>query len=396
MLATVFCLAMFLPGVQKDEPKRFMRPEDYKGWETIVNRDISDDGHWLWYQIAVSDGDGSVTIQNNDDPRRIRVRAASNAAFSDDSKWCAYLLGPLKAEADKLREEKKPIITKLVLRNLDSGSEQTFESVMSFYFLRGSHAILARCFPPADKPDAPSDLLVISLPSASVLPINGVEHAAANLAGTQVALATKSADGAQGVELLDPQTLAIRPLSWGKDDVADLAWSKNGNALAYLVGHKDDDREGDFNRVVEVTGLPSDPQLKGMDPDGASWLAKGSRISDSSPVQLNDDGSAVAFGIGDWWPKTKPDDKVAHPEIWNTKDLRTVPEQRVSAGADRNRVDLAVWWPASDKVQKVSNGWLESASLLKGFKTAVLEDSSPYRMAANNGWFYSDVYLVDT
>jgi dipeptidyl aminopeptidase/acylaminoacyl peptidase len=396
MLVSLLCSLLALSAAPPGDPKRVMRTEDYKGWETIVARDITDDGHWLWYQIAVTDGDGNVTIKNNDDPRTYRVKAANTAEFSDDSKWCAYLVSPLKAEADKLREAKKPIFTKLGLRNLENGSEQVFESVLSYNFLKGSRALLAQRFPAEGRPGAASDLLVITPSNGSVLPISGVTAAMPNHAGTEVALSIKTDAGEQGVELLDVPSLQVRPLEWGKDDVSSLSWSKNGNALAFLLGHKDESKEGDSNRVVEVTGLPGTPALKTLDPGGASWLPSGTRISESGHLMLSDDGSAVAFGIGDWLSKPKPEENVAHPEVWNTKDLRTVPEQRVSANADRSRVDLTVWWPGTDKVEKIMNGWLERGGLLKDFKTAVLSTEAPYRSPANNGWFYHDVYLVDT
>ena len=372
-----------------------MKPDDYKGWEAITARDISNDGRWLWYQISATDTDGYVIVKNNDDPRKWKIDDGSASEFSDDSKWCAYLISPPKAEADKLREDKKPVFTKLGLRNLETGDERVFDSVASFKFLKGSHTLLAQRFPAEPKPDAVSDLLVVDLGSDAVLPINGVSRATANESGTEVAVSLRTGPDLAGLELLDAKTLSVKPLHWGKEDVSGIAWAKNGTALAFLLGTKDEKREGDFNKVVEVTGLPAAPSFATLDPTGQKWLTDGSRISDATMLRLNDDGTAVAFGIGDWWPKAKPDEK-AHPEVWNTKDLRTVPEQRVSAGADRNRTDLAVWWPAKNSVQKLTNGWPDTAELLKGFGTALVAVESPYREAANNGWFYQDVFLVNT
>jgi dipeptidyl aminopeptidase/acylaminoacyl peptidase len=374
---------------------RTMKPDDYKGWEAIAGRDITNDGRWLWYQIASTDSDGYVVVKNNDDSRHWKIEDAAAAAFSDDSQWCAYLISPPKAEADKLREDKKPVFTKLGLRNLATGDERVFDSVAAFKFLKGSHTLLADRFPSEPRPEAPTDVLVIDLGSTAVLPVNGVTSSKPNEPGTEVAFAVKTGPDLSGLELLDTKTMAIKSLEWGKDDVSDIAWAKNGSAFAFLLGHKDEKREGDFNQLEEVTGLPGSATIAQMVPADPKWLPDGSRISDRAPLELNEDGTAVAFGIGDWWLKSKPDDK-AHPEVWNSKDLRTVPEQRVSSGRDRERTDLAVWWPAKNSVHKLTNGWLESAGLLKGFKLAVVDTSAPYRVAANNGWLYSDFYLVDT
>lgn len=409
-LSQVLLLVLLQIASTAQAQKRTMTPDDYKGWETITSRDITDDGRWLLYAVNVTDSDPYLVVKNNDDPREYKIPNGGGAEFSDDSKWCAYMISPPRDEIEKLQNDHRPVVRKLGLRNLDTGEERIFESVESFRFLKGGKTLLVQGTPadvrPAGPPEArpgatsepppppASDLLVLSLSSGAVLPINGVVSARENHDGTDVAVVVRTSTGDQGLELLNPETLAIRPLQWGKEDFSDVAWANNGKALACLVGHKDESHQGDFNVLEEFTGLPSDPAKSVLDPNKKPWMPAGSRIGEGA-VSLNDDGTAVAFGIGDWWPKAKPDEK-AHPEIWNSNDLRTVPEQRVQAGRDRSRVDLAVWWPQTGSVQQITNGWEDSADLLKGFKLAVLSTETPYRKAVNNGWFYQDIYLVDT
>ncbi|HWD38523.1 MAG TPA: prolyl oligopeptidase family serine peptidase [Fimbriimonas sp.] len=377
-------------------PKRTMTAEDYKNWEALSASDITPDGHWIWYLVSNVDGDGYVVCKNNDDPRTVRYVAASRPGFSDDSKWFACLIGPPKAEAEKLREEKKPVETKLVLRSLSTGQEQTVEGVLSFEFLKGGKTLVARRYPKEPRPDAPSDVVIFNLEGGSVTPVDGVTDGSTSWNGSEAAFVVLSGQGDQGVELYDVAANSLKSLYWGKAHPRRLTFSKNGNALAFLLGEPDEKHEGDANKVVEFTKLPGTPQETVLDPHGKTWLTDGSRISETGAVALNDDGSAVAFGIGDWFLKHKVDDKVAHPEIWNSKDLRTVPEQRVTAGADRNRTDLTVWWPATNSVQVISHGWEQHAGLLKGFKNAVLTDSAPYASPSNDGFTYSDMSLVDT
>jgi dipeptidyl aminopeptidase/acylaminoacyl peptidase len=375
--------------------KRTLQPDDYKAWEQIVGRDITEDGHWLWYQVALVDGDGYLVYRNCDDPRLVKVPNAAAAAFSDDSKWIAYIEGPPKAVADKLREEHKPIETKLAVRNLTSGAEQTFESVRSFTFLKGSHTLLAQRSSNDARPDAGSDLLVVDLAALTAFPLNQVTEEASTEDGKYLAIATKTQGGDQSLAIFDAHANQLKPILYGKGNLRDLVWSKQGNALVFLSGKPAEDHEGDFNEISEVTGLPDKPMIHTLSPKGKPWLPTGRRIAEDREPEINDDGTIVSFGIGDWLLKHKPDDK-AHPEVWNSKDLRVVPEQRVEAGRDRARTDLCVWRPATDSVIKLTDGWQQEGGLLHGLTNALVEDTRPYLKPANNGFDYSDFYLVDT
>jgi len=372
-----------------------MGPDDYKGWELISGRDITPDGHWIWYQVTEVEADGYLMLKNCDDPRKQQIANGSTAAFSDDSNWFAYLVGPGREEADKLRESKKPVETKMVLKNLATGTEQTFEQVSRFRFLKGSRTLLADRYPADPSPGAPSDLLVVSLPSLKVLPVASVVGVAGSHDGGELGVITKTTGGEQGLEIIDCGNLLVTPIAWGKDNLRDPAWSKDGKALCWLSGKTSPDHEADFNALNEVTGFPAAPNIKTLDAEGAHWLPQGRRISEFGGLDVSDDGAIVGFGVGDWPIKHKPDDK-AHPEVWNSKDLRVVPEQKVSAPQDRERTDLFVWRPASGPIQRITDGWEESGDLLDGLAYAVVIDQKPYLKPNNDGFDYNDILLIDT
>jgi dipeptidyl aminopeptidase/acylaminoacyl peptidase len=393
-LASAVSLALAFATVSFSQ-KRTLQPDDYKGWESIVGREITADGKWLWYQVSLVDGDGYLVVRNCDDKRLSKVPDAGGAQFSDDSKWVAYIVAPPKAITDKLAEEHKPIETNLVVRSLETGEEQTYTAVRSFEFLKGSHNLLARRLSFDPQPGAGADLLVVDLAAHSAFPVNQVIDESPTEDGKLVAIATRTQGGDEGLAVFDTQTGTLKPILYGKGHIRSLSWSKQGNALAFLSGTPSEDHEGDFNDLNEVTGLTGKPQIHKLDVRGKNWLPAGRRVAEDRPLELSDDGSIVSFGIGDWLLKHKPDDK-AHPEIWNSKDLRVVPQQRVTAAADRARTDLCVWRPVSDAIVKLTDGWQQSGEVLHGLQQALVEDTTPYLTAANNGFDYHDVYLVDT
>jgi len=123
LLGSAFCLG-------SAQVKRTLKPEDYGQWETLVAPLISNDGHWISYQLPRVDGDSRLVIRNSDGPEKADIPGGKSAQFSDDSKWFGYLISPPKAIAEKLQEEKKPVETRFALRNLANGAEIMYEGIV--------------------------------------------------------------------------------------------------------------------------------------------------------------------------------------------------------------------------------------------------------------------------
>jgi dienelactone hydrolase len=392
-------LGLFVAPAQSSAQKRPLQPSDYKSWEGLANPEISRDGRWLSYNILPVDGDGRLTIKNNDAPTTYSTPNGSLADFSDDSKWCAYLISPPKVVADRLREEKKPIETKLGIRNLESGEEQIIDSVQRFAFIKGGRYLIAHKFRGADRKEGGSDLTVLDLREADSLTLGNVTAVEVNDTGTMLA-ATVQSDTGKGVQVLDLASSRLRTLQWGKDDVYALNWADRADAVAFLVGKDDEKKEGDLNQIVVAAGLrDAKPRLAVFDPTKVAGFPKDKRIAEFGGAALNDDGTAVAFGIQNWADKRKPDQKPQDKpgvEIWNSKDLRVLPEQRVALTRDRQRTALCVWHLRDNAFRQISDGDVQSAMPLGNYDRAVLLDPKPYLSAVTTGWVYRDVYIVDT
>lgn len=385
------------PAVQTSQ-KPTLKPEDYNQWETLLAPMISDDGHWLCYGISPVEGDGRLVLHNSDNPNSATIPCASSPDFSDDSKWCAYLLSPPKAETDKLKEQHRPIETKLGIRNLGNGQEVVLERVASFKFLKGSHYLVAQRYH-GPKEKGGGDMTVVDLSDGSAFAIGNVVNCIPNHEGNLLALEIESDSGDNGVQILDPATHVLNTVMWGKDDVANLSWADKNDTLAFLFGPSDEEHEGPAYRVAVATELRSTkPKLQIFDPSAQSDFPKGKRISDTGPTLINDDGTAVAFGIQDWRvkkkPTGKPEDK-ANVEVWNTHDLRVMPNQRVTAPGDARRTALCVWHFGENTWRQINDGEIEGVQLCPDFHHAVLHDPKPYASAVTDGSDYDDVWLVD-
>jgi dipeptidyl aminopeptidase/acylaminoacyl peptidase len=380
--------------------KRTLKPDDYKQWQALAAPQISNDGHWVMYQIAVVDGDGHLVIRNSDTPQKVEIPSAASGKFSDDSQWCGYLVSPPKAVADKLKEEKKPVETKFGLRKLSTGTDVLYDGVQSFTFLKGSKTVLLQRYRGATKPEGGSDLIALNLATGEPLTIGNVVGALPNKNGDLVAISIVSDSGFKGVQILEPATNTLRAIQWGKEDVYDLGWAGKTDVVGFLVGTVNEKKEGDSNVAEVVTDLrkPS-PTIKIFDPAKETAFPKGNRIAEYGSMVLNDDGSVVAFGAAEWKDKKKPDPKPQDKpmvEVWNTKDVRVIPEQKVEAGRDKLKTRLCVWHPATNTFAAITDGGVQLAYIMPGFEHAVIMDPKAYQSPVTNGISYHDVYVADT
>ncbi|AIE87552.1 hypothetical protein [Fimbriimonas ginsengisoli] len=388
-------VAVALAGAQA---KPTLKPEDYRQWEGLGATQISDDGRWISYGISRVDADGNLVLKSSDGPQTALIPNGVAASFSDNSKWCGYLITPSKAATEKLRAEKKPVETKLGLRNLESGAERQIDSVRSYEFLKGSRFLVAQRYRGASKSEGGSDLTVVDLSDGRVLSVGNVSGYVANHDETLLALVVESDTGEKGVQLLDPAARSLTPLTWGRDTIANLDWAKNQDVLAFLVGSTDDKHEGASYRLVVGKDLRANhPTLRFFPTEGR--IPANSRIAEVAPVAVSDDGNAVAFGVQEWRakpkPPVKPEDK-AGVEIWNTHDVRVMPRQKITSGGDRNRTSLCVWHLDDDTFRMVGDGAEQSATLLPDFQFAILNDPTPYLSPVTNGFDYRDAWLVNT
>lgn len=397
LIVSSLCLTACLASAQT---KGTLKPDDYKQWQVLNAPQITDDGHWLCYQILLVNGDGHIVIRNSDTPDRYEVPDGLSAAFSDDSKWCGYLIGPPHAVADKMRDEKKPVEFKFGLRKLSSGLEVQYEGVLSFKFLKGSKTVLLQRYRGATKTEGGADLVAVDLSTLTPVTIGNVVGATANHKGDLVAMNIVSDSGQKGVQVFEPATGVLRSIRWGKEDIYNLSWAPKADVLGFLVGTHDEKKEGDSNLVEVVSDLRNpQPTVKIFDPTKETAFPKGRRVAEYGGLELSDDGAYVAFGAAEWKDKKKPDAKPQDKpgvEIWNTKDVRLIPQQRVTLARDKIKAMLCVWRPAQNTFSVISDGDVQLAYLMPGLEHAVLVDPKPYLSPVTDGISHFDIYVVNT
>lgn len=407
------------PPVAPTAQLKDLKAEDYPQWESLSRARLSDNGKFTFAQISMLSGESKLMIRNTDGPQLSLVPLGSTqdlgsgAAFSDDSLWIAYVVAPAKAVADKARDERKQPELKVIVKSLANGEEFVFDGAGSFQILKGSRTVLIRRQKAADAPTAAgADLIAFSLEARSSMLFSGIQSYVLNESETLVAMELSASGGLVAIQTYEPTTSVLRTVDIGKFSVGAMRFAEKQDSLAYLRGRKVEGKDVPANSVVLASDLrrPS-PTLRVFDPERIESFPKGKRITESSGIRLNEDASIVLFGMQSWpdpkKPETRPQDKPS-VEIWNSKDLRMVPEQKVTLPRDRATGQPVAWRPGNESNYQV----IAEEKDLAFFQTtvgsgaplyvganllfAVIMDASPYAKPNSDGATPFDIYRVDT
>jgi len=395
----IFNSAAVTQATKPEEVKRLLKPEEWKAVETLVTPKLSKDGRWSLFTTVPVEGDPRTTIRANDAGRKYEVVSAAAASFDDTSQFAAYVIAPPKSVADQLRKDKRPIRTKLGLRRLADGAERVLDAVQSFRWVKDKPILLASHQRQEGKKDGASELSVIEAMSGVTLTLGNVADAVPNPAGTFLALEIDGETGPSQVQLLDLRTLQLRPVWSGEETVAGITWAKKADTLAFMFGKEQESKQGASYNVEVVSGAASNsPKITQLMASASKALPDGNRIAEYRGLEISTDGQRVAFGVQAWTEKKLPKpldpEKDSEVEIWNTKDLRIVPQQKRQLAAKTAETSLAVWSISEPDLKFFPATGEQRAVTINDLKTVWLVDPTPYIKPVTNGWAVSDAYAI--
>jgi dipeptidyl aminopeptidase/acylaminoacyl peptidase len=269
-LAATWLAAFTLTSAQTPA-KKALTPDDYTKWKSISGQEISGDGAWVSYDLALTNTLPAeskpvlhlVKLGTTDD---VTVPDATGADFSADSQWIAYQVDPGggrggrggrgagggaattpatdtaaspaggQAGRGARAGQPAPPPRHVELRNLSTGAIQSWQDIQSFTFSPTSTYLLLRRRP---------------APAANA---GGANGAGGNGDTGGGAAATPAAGG--GAESSAPRgvDVILHNLTTGRDQllgsVGDAAFNKGGDLLAYTVDSAVKDGNGLF--VVDL------------------------------------------------------------------------------------------------------------------------------------------------
>ena len=416
-------------------------PADLAFWKNIRFASVSNDGRWFAYQLTPNEGDAEVVVRPTaeGEERRFKIgeppapaggfgaQGSPSVVLSEDSRWLAFFKYPTAAEAKKLRKDRKPVQTGVVLVNLATGDTRDFEKVRRFTFApkRSGWLALHRYAPDGAPASAGADLLLVELRSGAVTSVGNVGEYAFDDAGSRLAWTIEGRDlVGNGVQVRDLETDIVRVLDSDKAVYRKLAWADSGLALAVLRGRPDSAAADTAYSVLGYAGFA--PSMKGVvyTPSDTAGFPSGLRITPDRTPKWGADRSAIYFGIAP--RRTVPEGKTPRPDvrpaagipgamqstargasgddddlatlvIWHGKDPRLQSQQQVEESRDKAFSYLAAYRVNDRKFVRLGTDEVRDVALAPNERWAVGTDVRGYERSGNiDGMRYRDLYVIDT
>lgn len=415
-------LLLALPQVALAQQKPTLKPADYGKWESLGLAILSPDGQHTAYSVSRTSGQNELRIQKIGEARPKVVAFGVQPAFSNDSKWVAYGVTVSEEQREALTRQRKPVRNKLGLQNLATGEVTTFEDIQSFTFSDDGRYLAMRGYSAEGQKHRGVDLVVRDLAAGTNTTFGNISAYAWRDKGTLLAMTIDAANrAANGVQLFDPASGALKTLESGDATYAGLSWRKNDDDLALLKSAVHEAYEDTSNVVLAFRDLATlKSSKKVFDHTKAAGYPVDMRVVDFRTLQWSDDGATLFFGIkarDKKPPKApvmaangsadntqmkasqdsarKPAEELAGVEIWHSKDVDIIPTQKVRANQDRNFNYLAAWHLTNDKFVQLGDDLTEEVVLPKGQKIAIGRDGTPYDNTRMFSFVYQDLYAID-
>jgi len=404
--------------------KKNLTPENYGKWQSIGSSELSPNGVWVAYQIVVAEDNDTMFIVNRTSNKVFKLEFSSNPEFSKDKNWVAYRIGLPFKDAEKLRDQSKPIEYKMGLLNLETGKKEIVSNVSKFGFSKNGKFLAAYLAQPKENKEKGSVLLLKNLIDSSTRTIGNVTEYAFNKKSNMLAYIIEAANTAgNSVELFNLNSYTLKVIASDTLKFSKLSWSKEGEGMAFYKSFKKDGFEEE-NAVVysytESTKAPSSV-LKTFDPLAIKEFPTGMRIHNGSIIKISNDLSAVFFGLKPWTIKTKkddskasdsskaksdssksmavkpiakPDEKLAAVDIWHWKDPEVQPRQKVTYTQDKEASLLSVWNLETNSFYQLANNEQPDALLTGNQKFVIASTDKKYKPAFKED--YADYNLINT
>jgi dipeptidyl aminopeptidase/acylaminoacyl peptidase len=479
-LAALIPLAYPAATMQQAAPRRPIELQDVINWKTIGTTTLSNDGQWFAYRISPGEGDAQVVVRSTRTGKETTFdigepgggggegggRGGAAAAggggasldFSEDSKWVAFTTYPKRAEAQRLRRQRRPVQNGVTIVNLASGEKLAYPKIRRFAFSGDSSAWIAlNRYPaqttpgggeapgaaaggggrggggaaapaagaPSDRPRG-TDLILRELATGNELSVGNVGDFSFSRDGKLLAWTIDAQDKAgNGIQLRDMQQGTVRVLDSGNAVYERPTWTEKGDALAVLKGTDDRSLRDRRYAVVGFTALTGAPQKTVYDPATDKSFPEGLTISGNRAPTWTNNLDAILFGIHIPRPRDPAapggrDTEAAEPResderpapannndapnadervdlvLWHWLDSRLQSQQEVQENADRSFSYLAEYRVQPKKFIRLADEDIRSVQVGRTERWAIGQDSREYDLLGNlDGRRFQDIHVID-
>jgi dipeptidyl aminopeptidase/acylaminoacyl peptidase len=403
---------------QAPTKQRTRVPEsEYSRWETLGNGALSPDGKWLAYDFRKGTASSELRYREVASEGEHIVPRGSNPTFSANSRWLLYTInsdtggasgrgggrgrggGGGAAPAAGAAAIATANRNRLGLVDLRTGAVTTLEDIQSYAVNKhGTHVALRR-YNTDGAVGRGGDLVIRDLDQGTSVSLGNVaEYAWSDDGNTLAMLIDVDGKTGNGIQVWTA-TGALKSLDAADALYSNLAWRKDSDDLAALRSRADSAFIDTSYSVIAVHGVGGRAAKQIYDFAADNSFPTGMRVTSYRAPQWSDDGSTIFVGIAPRDLKPVPAGRgvltPARVEVWHWKDLREYHAQAVSGAQDRTRTELAAWQLGPNKLVVLARNPTENVQLSSSRNAAVASDEDPYFTEVISGRSYRDIYRVD-
>lgn len=257
----------------------------------------------------------------------------------------------------------------------------------------------------AGRADSSATIVIRSVRTGAETRIDSVGGYAMDPLGRWIAYAVTGPDSVQGAYVRSLASGRTAPLLRGRGRYRGLTVDSAGSQVAF-VSDRDDRAAATGGRpafslyVANVAANGAGAQ------DVAATLHRGvaagafgrDTIISADSIAFSHRGTLLSFGVAPVIPDSIPADSLADKavyDLWNYRDPRLQPEQKLQAAADRKRAFLTVYHTRGGGVVRVGNDSAPGAVIGGDGRYALIRNESPYAVAEMWGEGATDAVVVD-
>ncbi len=407
----------------------------YDTWESVGQKALSDNGVWASYAVLQQEGNATLNFYNIKDAQKISFQRGTNAQFSNDSKFAAFLIKPLYSalREAKIKKKKPDAMPKdsLAILDLQTKSVVKIATVKSFkmpeegsdmiaYLMEKPDTAKLKTEPKQQKEDSQllpddadgkkkeegSDLIVKNLLTGTQNTYKFVTDYEFSKDGKQLVFTSigskKDKAAPLGVFILNTEKNTLKTLVNGKGLFKNFTFDDDGEHLAFLGEQSPEKQEiKDYNVYFNSLSLDTAQVLVDYDMPG---LPQKWTVSSDGKLTFSEDGKKLFFGIAPIKiakDTTLIDFEHAKVDVWNYKDDYLQPMQLKNLDKETKRSYLSVIdvYSADPKIIPLTDVKLPQANIID-------DGNSPYVLASTDfgrrisaqwaGGTLTDYYLVNT
>lgn len=399
-------------------------PEDYGQFESPGAAWLSPDGQWLAYEVNRVDEQNELRVRRIGRDSVVVIPYGGSAAFSGNSRWLAYSIGVPPSERERLAESDTPVRSRAGVLDLRTGTTVVLGEIESFEFSPDGAFLALRGYAPENRRG--SDVIVRDLARETNINFGNVSSFAWAPDGALLAITLDTETGAgNAVQLYYAEASTLRVLDSSRSRYSGLAWREGALRdgaldIAVLRAISDTTYRDTAHRVIAWRNVnTAGARRMELDPYRTADFPAAAQVSDARTPEWSADGSVITIGLR---ARVRSPASVAvtagatadslaasaiaadvpatgvrssDVQVWHSRDVRIMPEQKAEERQDLRRTLLAAWHVDQDRVVQIGTELQETARMIDDGQYATETDQSRNEFGAMFGRPGGDVWLIN-